>query len=142
MRPPQRRKIRAYNSDGRLFKSFEGTPVKLSRRTLLRLAAAAAPLPAVCRLARAQAYPSRPVRIVVGQSAGSGTDTAARLLAQWLSNRLNQPFVVENLPGAAGNIAAAAVVRAPADGHTLLTVFAANAINETLYDSLSFSFVH
>jgi tripartite-type tricarboxylate transporter receptor subunit TctC len=108
---------------------------------LLRLAAAAAPLSAACRTARAQAYPSRPVRIVVGQSSGSGTDTAARLLANWLSNHLGQPFVVENQPGAAGNIAAAAVVRAPADGHTLLTVFAANAINETLYDNLSFSFV-
>ena len=115
--------------------------MRLSRRTLLRMAAAAAPLPALGRAARAQAWPSRPVKIVVGQSAGSGTDTAARLLAQWLSNRLSQPFVVENQPGAAGNIAAGAVVREPADGHTLLTVFAANAINETLYDNLSFSFV-
>jgi tripartite-type tricarboxylate transporter receptor subunit TctC len=113
----------------------------LSRRTLLRLAAVAAPLAALCRTAGAQSYPSRPVRIVVGQSGGSGTDTTARLLGQWLSNHLGQPFVVENLPGAAGNIAAAAVVRAPADGHTLLTVFAANAINETLYDNLNFSFV-
>jgi tripartite-type tricarboxylate transporter receptor subunit TctC len=115
--------------------------VTLSRRALLRLAAAAAPLPAVCRSARAQAYPSRPVRVVVGQSSGSGTDTAARLLAHWLSSHMGQPFVIENQPGAAGNIAAAAVVRAPADGYTLLTVFAANAINETLYDNLSFSFV-
>src|SRR5436309_3094108 len=110
------------------------TKLKLSRRTLLWLAAAAVPLPALCPPVQAQAYPSRPVRIVVGQSSGSGTDTAARLLASWLSNHLGQPFVVENQPGAAGNIAAAAVVRAPADGHTLLTVFAANAINETLYD--------
>jgi tripartite-type tricarboxylate transporter receptor subunit TctC len=108
---------------------------------LLWLAAAAAPLPAVSRTARAQAYPSRPVRVVVGQSSGSGTDTAARLLANWLSNHMGQPFVVENQPGAAGNIAAANVVRASADGYTLLTVFAANAINETLYDNLSFSFV-
>ena len=108
---------------------------------MLRLAAAAAPLPAVGRTARAQAYPSRPVRVVVGQSSGSGTDTAARLLANWLSNHMGQPFVVENQPGAAGNLAAATVVRAPADGYTLLTVFAANAINETLYDNLSFSFV-
>ncbi len=115
--------------------------MELSRRTLLHLAAAAAPLPVLGRAARAQAYPSRPVRIVVGQSAGSGTDTAARLLGQWLSSRLGQPFVVENQPGAAGNLAAAAVVRAPADGYTLLTVFAANAINETLYDNLNFSFV-
>src|SRR5262249_31059287 len=118
-----------------------GISVTLSRRTLLRWAAAAASLPAICRTARAQAYPARPVRIVVGQSAGSGTDTAARLLAQWLSNRLGQPFYVEKPHGHAGNIAAAAVVRAPADGHTLLTVFAANAINETLYDNLNFSFV-
>jgi tripartite-type tricarboxylate transporter receptor subunit TctC len=108
---------------------------------LLRLAAAAASLPAVCRAARAQAYPSRPVRIVVGQTAGSGTDTAARLLGQWLSNRLGQPFIVENQPGAGGNLAAAAVVRAPADGHTLLTAIVANAINDTLYDNLNFSFV-
>jgi tripartite-type tricarboxylate transporter receptor subunit TctC len=105
------------------------------------MAAAASPLPALCGAARAQGYPSRPVRIVVGQSSGSGTDTAARLLANWLTNHMGQPFVVENQPGAAGNIAAAAVVRSPADGYTLLTVFAANAINETLYDNLSFSFV-
>ncbi len=115
--------------------------MKLSRRRLLHWAATAAPLAAVCRIARAQAYPSRPVRIVVGQTAGSGTDTAARLLGQWLSSHLGQPFVVENLPGAAGNIATAAVVRAPADGYTLLTVIVANAINETLYDNLNFSFV-
>jgi tripartite-type tricarboxylate transporter receptor subunit TctC len=108
---------------------------------LLRLAAAAAPLPAICRTARAQAYPSRPVRIVVGQTAGSGTDTAARLLGQWLSNRLGQPFIVENQPGAGSNIAAGAVARAPADGHTLLTAIVANAINETLYENLNFSFV-
>ncbi len=118
-----------------------GTPVKISRRTLLHLAAAAAPLPVICRTARAQAYPSRAVRIVVGQSGGSGTDTAARLLAQWLSNHLGQPFIVENQPGAAGNLATAAVVRAPADGYTLLTVISANAINETLYDNLNFNFV-
>ena len=115
--------------------------MKLSRRKLLRLAAAAASLPVVCRTARAQAYPSRPVRIVVGQTAGSGTDTAARLLGQWLSNRLGQPFIVENQPGAGGNIATAAVVRAPADGYTLLTAIVANAINDTLYDNLNFSFV-
>jgi tripartite-type tricarboxylate transporter receptor subunit TctC len=81
------------------------------------------------------------VRIVVGQTAGSGTDTAARLLGQWLSNRLGQPFIVENQPGAGSNIAAGAVARAPADGHTLLTAIVANAINETLYDNLAFSFV-
>jgi tripartite-type tricarboxylate transporter receptor subunit TctC len=115
--------------------------VKLSRRTLLHVAAAAASVPAVCRTAWAQAYPARPVRIVVGQTAGSGTDTAARLLGQWLSSRLGQPFIVENQPGAGGNLAAAAVARAPADGHTLLTAIVANAINETLYENLNFSFV-
>jgi tripartite-type tricarboxylate transporter receptor subunit TctC len=115
--------------------------VKLSRRTLLHVAAAAASVPAVCRTARAQTYPARPVRIVVGQTAGSGTDTAARLLGQWLSSRLGQPFIVENQPGAGGNLAAAAVARAPADGHTLLTAIVANAINETLYENLNFSFV-
>jgi tripartite-type tricarboxylate transporter receptor subunit TctC len=115
--------------------------VKLSRRTLLHVAAAAASVSAVCRTAWAQAYPARPVRIVVGQTAGSGTDTAARLLGQWLSSRLGQPFIVENQPGAGGNLAAAAVARAPADGHTLLTAIVANAINETLYENLNFSFV-
>jgi tripartite-type tricarboxylate transporter receptor subunit TctC len=115
--------------------------VKLSRRKLLRLAAAATPLSAVCRAARAQAYPSRPVHIIVGQTAGSGTDTAARLLGQALSNRLGQPFIVENQPGAGGNLAAGSVARATADGYTLLTAIVANAINETLYDNLNFSFV-
>jgi tripartite-type tricarboxylate transporter receptor subunit TctC len=115
--------------------------MRLSRRTMLRAAAAAASLPALCHAARAQAYPARPVRILVGQSAGSGTDTAARLLGQWLSNRLGQPFIVENQPGAGGNLAAAAVARAPADGYTLLTAIVANAINDTLYENLNFSFV-
>ncbi len=115
--------------------------MRLSRRKLLHAAAGAAALPALRGAARAQAYPSRPVKIVVGQSAGSGTDTAARLLSQWLTSRLGQPFIVENQPGAGGNIATAAVVRAPADGHTLLTAIVANAINDTLYDNLSFSFV-
>ena len=112
--------------------------VKLSRRQFLHLAAGVAPLPAVCRIAYAQTYPSRPVRVIVGQSAGSGTDTAARLLGQWLSERLGQPFVIENQPGAGGNLATGAVARAPADGYTLLTTISANAINETLYDNLNF----
>jgi tripartite-type tricarboxylate transporter receptor subunit TctC len=113
----------------------------LPRRRFLRLAMGAAALPVIRGVASAQTYPSRPVRVVVGQSGGSGTDTAARLLAQWLSTHLGQPFLVENQPGAGGNIATAAVVRAPADGYMLLTVIAANAINETLYDNLNFSFV-
>jgi len=115
--------------------------LKLPRRQFLRLAVGAAALSAVSRIARAQAYPSRPVRIIVGQAAGSGSDTAARLLGQRLSERLGQPFVVENRPGAGGNIATEAVVRAPADGYTLLLVAAANAINATLYDKLDFNFI-
>jgi len=111
------------------------------RRQFLRLTAGAAALPVVSRIARAQAYPSRPVRIIVGQAAGSGSDIAARLLGQWLSERLGQPFVIENRPGAGGNIATEAVVRSPADGHTLLLVVSANTINATLYDKLSFVFL-
>jgi len=112
-----------------------------SRRQLLHLAAGAASLPAVCGTAWAQAYPSRSVHIIVGQSAGSGTDTAARLLGRWLSDRLGQSFIIENQPGAGGNLATAAVVRAPADGYTLLATISANAINQTLYDNLNFNFV-
>jgi tripartite-type tricarboxylate transporter receptor subunit TctC len=115
--------------------------MKPSRRTFLHLAAGVATLPAVSRNAAAQTYPSRPVRIIVPQSAGSGTDTAARLLAQWLSEHLGQPFTIENQPGAGGNIATGAVVRSPADGYTLLTTISANAINQTLYDNLNFNFV-
>src|SRR6267154_4209619 len=115
--------------------------MKLPRRNFLHLAASAAALPAVSRIAWAQAYPSRPVRIIVGQAAGSGSDIAARLLAQRLSERLGQPFVVENRPGAGGNIATEAVVRSPADGHTLLLVVSANAINATLYDKLNYNFI-
>src|SRR5437016_164036 len=115
--------------------------MKLPRRNFLHLAAGAAALPALSRIARAQTYPMRPVRIIVGQAAGSGSDIAARLLGQRLSERLGQPFVVENRPGAGGNIATEAVVRALPDGYTLLLVTAANAINATLYDKLSFVFI-
>src|ERR1700733_12336030 len=103
--------------------------MKLPRRLFLQLAAAAAALPAVSRGAHAQAYPVRPVRLVVGFPVGGPSDILARLIAQWLSQRLGQPFVVENQPGAASNIATATVVRAPADGYTLLLVGPANAIN-------------
>src|SRR5262245_51261447 len=115
--------------------------MKLPRRNFLHLAAGAATLPAGSRIARAQAYPTRPVRIIVGFAAGGPADTVARLIAQWLSERLTQSFVVENRTGAATNIATEAVVRAPADGYTLLFVTAANAINATLYDKLNFNLI-
>jgi tripartite-type tricarboxylate transporter receptor subunit TctC len=111
------------------------------RRKFLHLAAGAAALPAVSRIAGAQSYPSRPVRIIVGFPAGGGADIVARLIGQWLSERLGQPFVIENRPGAGSNIATEVVVRAPADGYTLLLVHASNAINATLYDKLNFNFI-
>jgi tripartite-type tricarboxylate transporter receptor subunit TctC len=113
--------------------------MKFPRRRFLHLAAGAAALPALSRLARAQTYPSRPVRIIVGWPAGGTTDIATRLMGQWLSERLGQPFVIENRPGAASNIGTEAVVRAPADGYTLLAVTATNTVNATLYDKLNFS---
>jgi tripartite-type tricarboxylate transporter receptor subunit TctC len=115
--------------------------MKLCRRTFLHLAAGAAALPVVPRLARAQAYPSRPVRLIVGFAPGGPGDILARLIGQWLQERLGQPFVIENRPGAGSNIATEAVVRAPADGHTLLLVVSANAINATLYDKLNYNFI-
>ena len=102
--------------------------MKLPRRTFLHLAAGAATLPAVSRMSWAQAYPTRPVRLIVGFAPGGPTDILARLMGQWLSERLGQPFVVDNRPGASGNIAAEAVVKASQDGYTLLFVTAANAI--------------
>src|SRR6266480_4051193 len=102
-------------------------PHLLGRRKFLHLAAGAAALPAVSRIARAETYPSRPVRLIVGFAAGGGYDIVARLMGQWLSERLGQPFVIENRPGAGTNIATEAVVRAPADGYTLLLIATANA---------------
>src|SRR5262249_959293 len=111
------------------------------RRQFLHLAAGAAALPAVSRIARAQAYPTRPVRLIIGIVPGSGPDIVGRLLGQWLSDRLGQPFVIENRPGAGTNIATEAVVRSPADGYTLLLVTGANAINASIYEKLNFNFI-
>ena len=115
--------------------------MKFPRRPFLHLAAGAAALPAVSRVARAQAYPSRPVRIVVAFAAGGGVDITARLIGQWLSDRLGQTFVVENRPGAGGNVGTEAVVNAPSDGHTLLLATVPNAVNATLYEKLNFNFI-
>jgi tripartite-type tricarboxylate transporter receptor subunit TctC len=111
------------------------------RRKFLHLAASAAALPAVTRIAWAQAYPTRPVRIIVPYAAGGGADIAARLIEQWLSERLGQQFVIDNRPGAGGNIGTEAVVRAPANGYTLLLAAYPNAINATLYGKLNFDFI-
>src|SRR5262245_39165499 len=115
--------------------------MKLPRRQFLHLAAGVAALPAVSRFAWAQTYPSRPVRIIVGFAAATGADILARLIGQWLSERLGQQFVIENRPGAGTNIATEAVVRSAPDGYTLLAVSPANAINATLYEKLNFDFI-
>ena len=115
--------------------------MKLPRRRFLHLAAGAVALPVISRVAWAQTYPMRPVRMIVGLTPGSGPDILARLIGQWLSERLGQQFLIENRPGAAGNIGTEGVVRAPADGYTLLLVGAANAINATLNEKLSFDFL-
>ena len=114
--------------------------MKLPRRQFLSLATIALGAPALSRVANAQAYPTRPVRMLVGFAAGGAPDIAARLIAQWLSERLGQQFVVENRPGAGGNIATEAVVDAPADGYTLLMAGLQNAVNTTLYQKLKFDF--
>src|SRR6266436_4414379 len=116
--------------------------MKLPRRQILHLAAGAAALPAVSRIASAQIYPSRPVRIIVGFAPAGGTDIMARLIGQWLSGRLGQQFVIENRPGAGTNIATEAVVNAPPDGYTLLLACLPNASNATLYENLKFNFIH
>ena len=115
--------------------------MKLPRRRFLHLAAGAAALPAVSRVARAQAYPTRPVRWIVPAPPGGPLDLVTRLLGQWFSERLGQPFIIENRPGGGTNIGTETVARAPADGYTLLSVVTAAAINATLYDKLSFNFI-
>ncbi len=115
--------------------------MKLPRRIFLRLTAGAAALPALSRVAWAQAYPAQPVRVVVPFAAGGPLDILTRLMGQWLSERLGQPFVIENRPGAGSNIGTEVVVRAPADGYTLLMVGTVGAINATLYDKLNFNFI-
>jgi tripartite-type tricarboxylate transporter receptor subunit TctC len=115
--------------------------MNLQRREFLRLTVGAAAIPALARYAMAQSYPARPVHVIVGFPPGGAADTLARLLGQWLSERLGQPFIIENRPGAAGNIATEAAVKAAADGYTLLLVVANNAVNATLYDKLNFNFI-
>jgi tripartite-type tricarboxylate transporter receptor subunit TctC len=113
--------------------------VKLPRRSFLHLAAGAAALPAVSRIAGADTYPTRPVRIIVPLAPGAVNDITARLIGQWLSERLGQPFLIENRPGGGGNIGIEAVVRAPPDGYTLLVVGTAAAINATLFEKLNYN---
>jgi tripartite-type tricarboxylate transporter receptor subunit TctC len=115
--------------------------MKLPRRKFLYLGAGAAALPVLSRMARAQAYPARPVRLIVGFAPGGAADITARLIGQWLSERLGQQFIVENRPGAGTNIATDAVVRAAPDGYTLLLVSVANTVNATLYEKLNFNFI-
>jgi tripartite-type tricarboxylate transporter receptor subunit TctC len=115
--------------------------MKLLRRQFLHLAVGAATLPAVSRIARAQAYPTKPVRVIVPFAPGGNVDLVARLLIQSLSERLGQPFFIENRPGAGGNIGTEAVVRAPADGYTLLLVSTSSTVNATLYEKLNFNFI-
>src|SRR5262245_50777389 len=115
--------------------------MKLPRRRFLHLAIAAAALPAVSRITRAQTYPSRPVRLIVPLAPAGASDITARLIGQWLSERLGQQFVIDNRPGGGGDIGTEAVVRAPADGFTLLLVGGLNAVNATFYDKLNYNFI-
>jgi tripartite-type tricarboxylate transporter receptor subunit TctC len=115
--------------------------MRFPRRQFLRLAGAAAALPAVSRLARAQAYPSRQIRLIIGYPPGGSADITARLMAQWLGERLGQPVIIESRPGGGTNIATEAVINAPPDGYTLLLVAPANAINATLYEKLNHNFL-
>src|SRR5262245_30063656 len=120
---------------------MEGIMKLPHRRQFLHLAAGAAALPAMPRIGWAQAYPTRPVRIIVGYAPAGSTDIAARLIGQWLSERLGRPVVIENRPGAGSNIGTEVVARAPADGYTLLLATTSNAINTTFYEKLNFNFI-
>jgi tripartite-type tricarboxylate transporter receptor subunit TctC len=115
--------------------------MKRPRRKFLHLVAGAAALPALSRRASAQTYPARPVHIIVGYAPGGSTDIVARLIGQWLSERLGQQFIIDNRPGASGNIGTELVVRAPPDGHTFLLALSSDAINATLYKDLQFNFI-
>jgi hypothetical protein len=137
-RRTQRRPGKAATLHGHPFRVHA---IKLPRRRFLHLTAGGAALPAVLGIARAQAYPTRPVRIVVAAAAGGPTDIVARLMGQWLSERLGQQFVIENRPGAGSSLGTEAVVHSPADGYTLLLVNAANAINATFYEKLTYNFI-
>jgi tripartite-type tricarboxylate transporter receptor subunit TctC len=137
-RRPRRRQVKAVMLHHH---PFRVNAASLPRRQFLQLAAGTAVLPSVSRIARAQTYPARPVRLVVPTAAGSATDIVGRLVGQWLSERLGQQFVIENRSGAGQNIGTEAVVRAPPDGYTLLLVGPPAAINATLYDKLNFNFV-
>src|SRR5438445_12048902 len=138
---PMRNRTREICTSGSVRDEDGQPPHLLGRRQFLHLAAGAAALPAVSRAARAQTYPTRPVRIIVGFAPGGATDLMARLIGQWLSERLGQPFVIENRPGANSNIGTEAVVNAASNGHTLLLAASTDAINASLYDQLSFNFI-
>lgn len=136
-----RQHMEADRGDVIMYGTFSEDTMTLRRRQLLQLAAGALALPALSQVARAQAYPARPVRLLVGFPAGGGVDIVARLIAQWLSERLGQTFIFENRPGAATNLATELALKAPADGYTLLVGFVTQAVNATLYEKLNYNFI-
>src|SRR6266446_1089084 len=129
------------HSRGVLNRLSEAAVMKLERRKLLKFAGVAVATPMISQIAGAQAYPTRPVRFIHGYVPGGSADITARLIGQWLSERLGQPFVVESRPGAGSNIATEAVVRASPDGHTLLLASIPNTVNATLYEKLNYNFI-
>src|SRR5262249_1112961 len=139
--PPRSRRRAGLRGAVALIDRNEASTLKLPRRRFLSLVTAAASLPSISRIATAQAYPTRPVRLIIGYPPGGSADITARLIGQWLSERLGQPFVIESRPGAGTNIATETVVNAPPDGYTLLLVAPANAINATLYEKLNHNFM-